>query len=120
MKRKKISPRKIRHERIRKKLFGHSQRPRLCVLRSLKNMSAQIIDDSIGKTLVSVSTFDKEAKSRIKYGGNVKAAEELGRLMAEKAKAKGITTVIFDRSGYQYHGRVKIFAETARKGGLVF
>ena len=120
MQKKRITQRERRHKRIRKKIFGQNQRPRLCIYRSLTNLSAQIIDDVAGKTLLSISTFDKEAKSAIKYGGNVKAAGGLGRLLAEKAKAKGINSVVFDRGGYQYHGRVKVFAEAARKGGLVF
>lgn len=120
MQKKRITQRERRHKRIRKKIYGQSQRPRLCVYRSLKNLSAQIVDDSAGKTLLSVSTFGKEAKAAVRYGGNIKAAGDLGKLLAEKAKEKGISSVVFDRGGYQYHGRVKVFAEAARKGGLLF
>lgn len=120
MKKKRIEQRKRRHSRIRKKMFGTSQRPRLCVYRSLKNLSAQLIDDINGKTLLSLSTFDKGARDIISYGGNIKAAETLGKLLAEKAKAKGIKSAVFDRGGCLYHGRVKAFAEAVRKEGLVF
>lgn len=120
MQKKRITQRERRHKRIRKKVLGDAKRPRLCLYRSLANLSAQLIDDIEGKTLLSVSTFDKDAKPKIGYGGNTKAAEVMGRLMAEKAKAKGITTVVFDRGGCLFHGRVKAFAEAARKGGLIF
>jgi len=120
MKNKIISPRKRRHIRIRKKLSGTKARPRLLVYRSLKHLSAQLIDDQEGKTVLSLSTYDKGVRETFKYGGNVKAAEKFGALLAEKAKAKGITLVVFDRGGVQYHGRIRIFAEAARKAGLVF
>jgi large subunit ribosomal protein L18 len=120
MEKKKITQRERRHKRLRKKIFGVSQRPRLCIHRSAKNLSVQIIDDMENKTLLSLSTFDKDAKKQINYGGNKKAAEVLGKLLAEKAKAKGINAVIFDRGGYQYHGRIKAFADAIRKEGVVF
>lgn len=120
MRKKRIKQRQRRHKRVRKKVFGTSQRPRLCVYRSLKNLSCQLIDDIDGRTLLSLSTFDKGTRETIKYGGNIQAAEALGKLLAEKAKAKGINSVVFDRGGYLYHGRVKAFAEAARKEGLVF
>lgn len=120
MQKKRIRQRDRRHKRIRKKIFGTSQRPRLCVYRSLKNLSTQLIDDSSEKTLLSLSTFDKGTREIINYGGNLKAAESLGKLLAEKAMTKGIKLVVFDRGGYLYHGRVKAFAEAARKAGLVF
>ncbi|NQT89911.1 MAG: 50S ribosomal protein L18 [Candidatus Omnitrophica bacterium] len=120
MQKKRITQRKIRHNRLRKKAVGTSQRPRLCVYRSLNNLSAQIVDDISGKTLLSLSTFGKELKSSLKYGGNTKAAQVLGGQLAQKAKAKGVEKVVFDRGGYRYHGRVKVFAEAARKAGLVF
>lgn len=108
-----------RHNRLRRKITGSAERPRLAVFRSIKHLSAQIIDDVAGKTLAAVSTqsayFPKGA-----YGGNVKAAEELGKLAAEKAKAAGVETVVFDKGGRQYHGRVKAFADAARKAGLKF
>ena len=110
----------VRHARIRKNLSGTPEMPRLCVFRSNKNISAQIIDDVNGVTLVSASTIDKELKDGIKYGGNKEAAKAVGKLVAEKALAKGIEEVIFDRGGYIYHGRVKELAEGAREGGLKF
>ena len=112
--------RMYRHKRIRKIVVGTSERPRLCVHRSLKNMHAQIVDDSAGKVLFGLSTLDKNLRSKIKQGGNVSAALILGEAFAVMAKKKGITKVSFDRGGYLYHGRVKAFADGARKGGLEF
>jgi large subunit ribosomal protein L18 len=109
-----------RHWHIRKKVAGSGQRPRLCVHRSLRNLHAQIIDDASGKTLIFCSTNDKALKKSLAYGGNFKAAEALGKFLAETAKAKGIVKVVFDRGGYLYHGRIKAFAEACRKGGLEF
>ena len=109
-----------RHQRIRKKVMGAPDQPRLCIHRSLKNMQAQIIDDIAGKVLFGLSTLDKEVRSKIKSGGNITAASLLGETLAQRAKAKGIKKVCFDRGGYLYHGRVKAFAEGARKGGLEF
>ncbi len=104
------------HKRIREKLSGTSQRPRLNVYRSLNHIYAQIIDDMGGKTLVSAST--RQAKS--KTGGNVAAAKEIGKVVAQKAKEKGISQVVFDRGGYLYHGRIKALADAAREAGLKF
>ena len=108
-----------RHNRARQKVTGTAERPRLAVYRSLRNISVQFIDDVAGHTLLSVSTqsadFPKDT-----YGGNVKAAEALGELLAKQAKEKGIETVVFDRGGRKYHGRVKALADAARKGGLKF
>ncbi len=109
-----------RHMRIRKKISGTSEQPRLCVSRSLKNIFAQLIDDSAGRTLVSASTLCKEVKESIRGKTGVEASKAVGVLLAEKAKAKGIETVRFDRGGYLYHGRVKALAEGAREGGLKF
>ena len=120
MLKKTLIQRDRRHQRLRKKIIGTPERPRLCVHRSLSNLSAQIIDDIAGKTIMSAATYDKGVKGKVKYGGNVKAAEQLGLALAEKAKTKGITKVVFDRGGCQYHGRIKTFAEAARKGGLSF
>ncbi len=106
--------RQKRHLRIRKKVSGTALRPRLSVFRSLKNIYAQVIDDVTGVTIVSASSLD------IENGGNVDAAKEVGKLIAERAKAKGIDSVVFDRSGYIYHGRVAALAEGAREGGLEF
>ena len=104
------------HDRIRKRLQGSAERPRLSIYRSTSHIYAQIIDDLKGQTLVSASTA--EAKS--KTGGNLAAAKEIGKQVAEKAKGKGITQVVFDRGGYLYHGRVKALADAAREAGLKF
>lgn len=121
---KKINPRELqriyRHRRIRKKSAGTTERPRLCVHRSLKNFAAQIVNDEASKVLVGMSTLDKGIRSKLKNAGNVKAAEALGEAFASKAKEKGITKVCFDRGGFKYHGRVKAFADAARKAGLEF
>jgi len=109
-----------KHERIRKNLSGTAQRPRLCIFRSLNNLNAQLVDDMENKTVCSVSTLDKDFKKSNPKGGNVKSAIALGGLLAKKALEKGITDVVFDRGGYLYHGRVKAFADSARKAGLKF
>ena len=106
-----------RHARVRNKINGTSARPRLSVFRSAKHIYAQIIDDETGKTLVSASSMDKEFDGN---GGNKEAARKVGAAIAEKATAKGISEVVFDRSGYIYHGRVQELAEGAREGGLKF
>ena len=108
------------HERIRKRLSGSEVRPRLAVFRSTKHIYAQIIDDSKGATLTAASTLDVDAKKDLKHGGNIAAAKAVGKLVAERAKAKGIDAVLFDRGGYIYHGRVKALAEAAREAGLKF
>lgn len=109
--------RQRRHQQIRKKIFGTPQRPRLCVYKSLKHLHAQVIDDTVGQTLVAASTIEKDLNLK---GGTVKSAEILGKILAERALAKGITTVVFDRAGYPYHGVIKAFAEASRKAGLKF
>lgn len=109
-----------RHRRIRLRITGTDQRPRLSVHRSLANLYGQIIDDTVNRTLLSLSTKDKEIKAQCAYGGNMKAAEFLGEVFARKAKEKGITRVIFDRGGYLYHGRIRAFAESLRKSGMEF
>ena len=106
-----------RHARIRAKISGTSERPRLCVYRSLSNIQVQIIDDTKGVTLVSASTYEKAFSG---YGGNKEAAKAIGKTIAERALEKGITEVVFDRGGNLYHGRVKELAEAAREGGLKF
>jgi large subunit ribosomal protein L18 len=108
--------RKAVHERVRRKVRGSAERPRLAIYRSLNHIYAQIIDDDNGLTIVSASTLDKDLKG--KSGGNLAAATAVGRAIAERAQAKGITTVVFDRGGYAYHGRVKALAEAAREAGL--
>ncbi len=110
--------RKARHARIRSKINGTSELPRLCVFRSLKNISVQIIDDTKGVTLVSSSSLDKGLK--IKNGGNIEASKLVGADIAKKAKKAKITKVVFDRGGYLYHGRVKALADAARENGLEF
>jgi len=110
----------IRHKRIRKKVFGTSDRPRLCVYKSLKYIYAQIIDDEKGHTLVAASSLEPEIKSRLSSTKSIEAAEYVGKVIAERAKEKGITKVVFDRGGYPYHGRVKALAEAARQAGLEF
>ena len=106
-----------RHKRVRSKISGTPEMPRLNVFRSEANIYAQIIDDVHGVTLASASSLDKDIAG---YGGNIAAAAAVGKLVAERAKAKGIENVVFDRGGYLYHGRVKALAEGAREGGLQF
>jgi large subunit ribosomal protein L18 len=105
------------HQRIRRKLSGTPQRPRLAVFRSVAHIYAQVIDDVEGKTIVSASSVDKGGKTN---GGNVAAAKSIGKLVAERAREKGIKSVVFDRGGYQYHGRIKALADAAREAGLEF
>lgn len=109
-----------RHKRVRKKVSGTPERPRLSVYKSAKNMYVQVIDDINKVTLVSASTIDKEMNLDGLYGGNKEAAKKVGELIAKKAAAKGITEVVFDRGGYIYHGRVQVLAEAAREAGLKF
>ncbi len=108
------------HIRIRRKLSGSEKRPRLCVFRSLTHIYAQVVDDGEGCTLASASTVEKGIRGKLKSTGDVAAAKEVGKAIAERAKAKGIELVVFDRGGYPYHGRVKALAEAAREGGLKF
>lgn len=112
--------RKRRHERVRARLVGTTARPRLCVFRSLKNIHAQVIDDSTGRTLVSASSLDTDIKSKITGKKKTEIAEQVGSLVAQRAMDKGIKQLAFDRGGYKYHGRVKALAEAARKSGLDF
>jgi large subunit ribosomal protein L18 len=120
LKKSKNAIRVKRHWRLRKNLNGTAERPRLNVFRSLSNMYAQVIDDVTGTTLVSASTLDKEIKEQNAFGGNAEAAKLVGKLVAERALEKGITTVVFDRGGYVYHGRVAALAAAAREAGLKF
>lgn len=101
-------------------MLGTGLKPRLVLYRSLKNLCAQVIDDTNNKILFSMSTLDKEIKQKFASAGNVKAAEIFGQLFAQRAKDKGINKIIFDRAGYLYHGRIKAFAETLRKSGMEF
>lgn len=109
-----------KHKRIRNKISGTAERPRLSVNRSLNNIFVQVIDDINAVTLLSASSIDKEIKPEIKNGGNLEAAKIVGKKIAERAKAKGITKVVFDRAGYVYTGRVKALADAARENGLEF
>jgi len=112
--------RKVRHLRVRKKISGTPERPRLNVFRSSKHIYAQVIDDTKGVTLAAASTLDKELRDSIGNGGNVEAARKVGELIARKAQEKGIKNVVFDRGGYLYHGRIQALADAAREGGLEF
>ncbi len=113
--------RKRVHKRIRLKVSGSTQRPRLAVFRSVKHIYAQVIDDSVGHTLAAASSNEKSnAKNGVKNGGNIAGAKAVGKLLAERAKEKGVKSVVFDRGGYLYHGRVKALADAAREGGLQF
>lgn len=117
----KIEGRVRRHKIIRKKIMGTDERPRLSVYRSLNHLYAQVVNDVEAKTIVSLSTLSPDVKDMIKKdAGNVKGAVALGTALAETCKKKGVTKVVFDRSGYLYHGRIKALADAARKGGLQF
>ncbi|MCK9251630.1 MAG: 50S ribosomal protein L18 [Clostridiaceae bacterium] len=112
--------RKRKHARVRSKISGTGERPRLCVFRSLAQIYAQVIDDTTGQTLASASTLDKEIKEQGIANGNKQGAAAVGKLVAARALDKGITNVVFDRGGYIYHGRVAALAEAAREAGLKF
>jgi len=109
-----------RRKRVRKKVYGTAERPRLSVSRSLQHIEAQIINDETGSTLCQAGSRGKDLRASVKYGGNVAAAQAVGKVLAERAKACGITRISFDRNGYKFHGRVKSLADAARKGGLEF
>jgi large subunit ribosomal protein L18 len=117
MAKKKQLGRDRRHRRVRKKVIGTAERPRLAVFRSSKHIVAQVIDDDVGFTIAAASTHEKDFDG---YGGNVEAAKKVGALAAERAKAAGIERVVFDRGGNRYHGRVKALADAARDAGLDF
>lgn len=120
MRNKKEVLRLKRHKRLLMRIQNKSQRLRLVIRRSLKNFHAQVIDDTKNKSIFSLSTLDKEVKAKVVSGGNIKAAQALGEIFSQRMKEKGITEIVFDRAGYLYHGRVKVFAEALRKGGLKF
>ena len=109
-----------KHMRIRNRFSGTTERPRLAVFRSNNHMYAQIIDDTVGKTLVAASTLEKDVKAELEKTNNVDAAAYVGKVIAKRALEKGITTVVYDRRGYIYHGKVAALAEAAREAGLVF
>ena len=108
------------HARLRRRVAGTPERPRLAVYRSLDHIYAQVIDDRAGKTLVAASSVDTESRKSIKGGGNIAAAKVIGKTIAQRAKAAGVSKVVFDRGGYKYHGRVKALADAAREAGLQF
>jgi large subunit ribosomal protein L18 len=113
--------RRIRRKaHVRKRVFGTPERPRLTVRRSLKNIYAQIVDDTTGRTLIWIGSRDRDVRDEVGYGGNIAAASKLGAALGERAKAAGIVTVAFDRNGYRYHGRIKALADAAREAGLKF
>lgn len=112
--------RRRKHLSIRNKISGTAERPRLSIYRSNNNIFAQLVDDVNGVTLVSASTIDKEIKGNVKHGGNIESAKLVGKAIAERAVAKEITEIVFDRSGYKYTGRVAALAEAAREAGLKF
>jgi len=116
----KNASRQKRHLRMRKTVIGTAERPRLNVFRSLNNMYAQIINDATGTTLVAASSLDKDVRESMEYCGNITAAKAVGTAIAQRALAKGIDKVVFDRGGYIYHGRVAALAEAAREAGLQF
>ncbi|MFI3210118.1 MAG: 50S ribosomal protein L18 [Peptostreptococcaceae bacterium] len=116
----KNSNRLQRHKRVRRKITGTTQRPRLCVFRSSNNIYAQIIDDTNRVTVVSASSLDAQVKEAVGHKGNKEAAKLVGSIIGKKAVEKGITEVVFDRGGYLYHGRVKELADAAREAGLKF
>jgi large subunit ribosomal protein L18 len=115
-----VKLRVVRHARLRKKVSGSPQRPRLCVFRSLRHIYAQVIDDAEGATLAYASSQESTLQANSDQGAKISSAVAVGKLVAERAKAKGITQVVFDRGGYKYHGRVKALAEATREAGLVF
>ena len=116
-----VQTRRLRRQRrVRNRLFGTPERPRLTVFRSSKHIYAQMVNDETGSTLVSASTLDPEVRKELKYGGNKAAAVIVGRLVAERAKKAGIDKICFDRRSYKYHGRVEALANAAREAGLVF
>ena len=108
------------HARVRTRVTGTPERPRLNVYRSVGHIYAQVIDDRSGRTLISASSVDKETKKALKGGGNISSAKAVGKIVADRAKAAGVTKVVFDRGGYKYHGRVKALADAAREAGLQF
>ncbi len=109
-----------KHKRLRNRISGTAERPRLAVFRSNNHMYAQIIDDTVGNTIVSASTLDKEVKEAVDKTNNVAAAAQVGTVVAKRALEKGITTVVYDRGGYIYHGKVQALADAAREAGLIF
>ena len=118
--RDKRGSRDVRHLRVRRQVRGSGERPRLAVFRSLNHICAQLVDDESGRTIAAADSRSKEFRARQKSGGNVAAAKLVGELLAQRARERGVERVVFDRGGYQYHGRVKALADAARAGGLDF
>ena len=116
----KLEGRARRHKRVRKKVIGTAQRPRLSVFRSLGHIYVQLIDDENSRTILSVSTRSKDCREKIKYGGNIVAAKAVGKMLGETALNNKVTNVVFDKGGYLYHGRIKALADAAREAGLKF
>jgi len=112
--------RRRRHARVRKRVYGTSERPRLCVFRSLRHIYVQVIDDTRSVTLASASTMDTEVRAKLEGEDRIAQAAAVGTMIAKRAQDAGVESVVFDRGGYKYHGRVKSLAESARKGGLEF
>ncbi len=110
----------LRHARVRKRVSGTAERPRMCVFRSLQYLYVQLIDDTAGHTVCAASSLEPALKESLEHTDNMEAAVAVGKLIAERAIAKGITSVVFDRAGFRYHGRIKALADAAREGGLVF
>ncbi len=108
------------HRRVRQRVIGTAERPRLCIFRSLDHIYAQVIDDQSGRTLASASSLDKGTRAAMKGGGNIAAAKIVGKTVAERALGAGVRQVVFDRGGYMYHGRVQALANGAREAGLKF
>ncbi len=117
---KRLQGRSRRKQRVRKKVQGTAERPRLTVYRSLRHIYAQVINDNTGQTLAAASTLSKELRSKVKTTGNTEAAKAVGELLAQEALDRGIKKVVFDRNGFLYHGRIKTLAEAARQKGLEF
>ncbi len=116
---KQKAKRRVRRKmRVRKRIFGTTERPRLTVFRSLQHIYAQVIDDTTGCTLLDASTVSKELRGSVGYGGNAASAKQVGKLLAERATAKGLRELVFDRNGYRFHGRVKALVEAVREGGV--
>ena len=118
--RDKIAARLKRKKRIRKKISGTAERPRLCVYKSLQNIYAQLVDDDAHTVITGVSSLTAEVKAATPYGGNAGSAKKVGEAMAKKALALGVKEILFDRNGFKYHGRIKALADGAREGGLIF
>jgi large subunit ribosomal protein L18 len=116
----KVEAREKRKKRMRKKIQGTKDKPRLCVYKSLEQIYTQLVDDSEGKVVTGISSLSKEVKAALKSGGNVEAAKKVGEAIGKKAIDMGITQVVFDRNGFKYHGRIKALADSAREAGLKF